>query len=76
MGKKRVCTTTEESDAEEVLEWKEEDATSKSCKWGKGKTYRGIKCKTEDEKKASKAIRMKKWKMAQKTDGAKGLAAK
>ena len=76
MGKKRVCTTTEESDAEEVQKWKEEDATRKSCKRGRGKTYGGIKCKTEDEKKKSKKIRMKKWKMAKKTEGAKTLAAK
>ena len=41
---------------------------------GQYKTYKRVRCKTEEEKKASKAAAQKKWRMAKKTDRAKELA--
>ena len=76
MVKRKACDTADESDVDVVNGWKEEAATSRSFTRGKYKTYRGVATKTEQEKKASKAARQKKWKMAQKTDAAKNLAAK
>ena len=73
---KRKSVKSEESDDEVVKMWKEDDPTRRSFKRGKYKTYRGVATKTEQEKKASNAARWKKWKMAQKTDAAKNLAAK
>ena len=76
MVKVSPCHTAADSDADDVQIWMEQAPTRRSAKRGKYKTYKGVRCKTEQEKKASKAIRQKKWKMAKKTRGAIQLAAK
>ena len=48
----------------------------RSAKRGKYKTMNGVPCKTEQEKKASKAVSNKKWRLAQKTKASKMLAEK
>ena len=47
MGKKRVCTTAEESDADMVSEWQNEMPTWRTGPRGKYKTYKGVACKTD-----------------------------
>ena len=73
MVKESTCHTADESDADDVLRWSEEMPTWRTSKRGKYKTMNGVRCKTEQEKKESKAIRQKKWKMAQKTKAARNL---
>ena len=73
---KRKEDTADESDDDVVKRWKEDAPTRRSTKRGKYKTYGGVATKTEEEKKKSKAARMKKWKMAQKTKAAKQLVVK
>ena len=67
MVKRKACDTADESDVDVVNGWKEEAATSRSFTRGKYKTYRGVACKTKDEKKAAQAAAHKRWRMAKKT---------
>ena len=57
MVKESSCYTAEDSDADDVQVWMEEAPTRRSAKRGKYKTMNGVPCKTEQEKKESKAIR-------------------
>ena len=70
MVKKSSYDTADCSDAEDVQRWMEEASTRRSTTRGSYKTYRGVPTKTAQEKKASKAARQKKWRMAKKTDAA------
>ena len=76
MVKESSCYTAEDSDADDVQVWMEEAPTRRSAKRGKYKTMNGVPCKTEQEKKASKAVSNKKWRLAQKTKASKMLAEK
>ena len=75
MVKKNICSTADDSDADIVEAWMEEAPKRMSHTRGNYKTYGGVPCKTEQEKKESKAIRQKKWKANQMTEKARIYAA-
>ena len=75
MVKKNICATADDSDAEIVEAWMEEAPTRMAHTRGNYKTYRGIPCKTEQEKKEARALKHKKWREAQKTEKSRKFTA-
>ena len=75
MVKKNICATADDSDADVVEAWMEEAPKRMSHKRGPYKTYRGVPCKTEQEKKESKALLYKNWTQKQQTEAARKRVA-
>ena len=75
MVKKNICATADDSDADVVEAWMEEAPKRVSHKRGPYKTYRGVPCKTDKEKKEAQAIKYKRWKQKQQTEAAKNRVA-
>ena len=61
MVKKNICPTADDSDADVVEAWEEDVHKRMSHKRGPYKTYRGVPCKTDQEKKEAQAIKYKNW---------------